>query len=78
MSWQRLNLYIEWLSNIMYQFYCCDYLRLYSIYSITQCIFNSLCLLYISGSQSLMVRSILFAKDFHKIHTVYDLSVYTE
>ena len=54
----------------MYQFYCCDYLLLYSIYSILQCLFNSLCLLYISGSQSLVVISILFAKDTRQIHTV--------
>ena len=45
----------------------CDSTQYISLSSV----FNSLYNLYISGSQSLVVRSILFAKDFHKIHTVY-------
>ena len=55
-NWQRSNLYIEWLSNIMYQ--CMLWLSA-TLLNISHCpvYFNSLCLLYISGSQSLVVTS---------------------
>ena len=39
-------------------------------YILLSSVFNSLYILYISGSQSLVVISILFAKDTRQIHTV--------
>ncbi len=62
----------------MYQFYSVVTIRTTQYISIPQCLFNYCVWVYISGSQSLVVRSIPYAKDFHKIDTVYDFSVCTE
>ena len=56
---------IWWTSSTVVTICTTQYIPFSSVYLI-HCVW-----VYISGSQSLVVRSIPYAKDFHKIHTVY-------